>query len=261
MSHQEMDVLKSRSYQEHSSTLSTTTSAHQPAITNGNVCFTIPAWTVEPIHLVDTNISTRNRSDVLDVTKEQQGSNSPINVRQAVIDCLNTTRSTSEVLTPRKRKVLLMADNCGHHMFQMLESHLGTRFSVTAVVRAHAPLRYVVLDVSSWTADMGEEDIVVIMGGTNDIGGGNEDSSCQVLRSLLDPVSKPSIIVTTIPYSTVELQAPELETVVALGPVPTPATTEDNQISERGLHESTNPHCCHAGPCTDASHNRGQPDL
>jgi len=95
--------------------------------------------------------------------------------------------------------VLLMADSHGRRMREMLQSRLGPAYTVTAVVRPGAPLHQVIHDVSSWTADMGEEDVVVVMGGTNDIGGDKEEELGQTLQSLLGQL-RPTLIIASIPF-------------------------------------------------------------
>jgi hypothetical protein len=111
-----------------------------------------------------------------------------------------TSHITREPQTVEKRTVLLVSDSHGRGMSKMLSQQLGPGFSVTSVVRPGAPAQHVVHDIASLTQGFSSNDIVIVIGGTNDVDSETEFSVSDILKDKLSSVSKPAIVLSTVPY-------------------------------------------------------------
>ncbi|KAG8246537.1 hypothetical protein J6590_082464, partial [Homalodisca vitripennis] len=86
--------------------------------------------------------------------------------------CFIQTRITREVQSIKNRKVLLMTDSHGRMMGDMLSRRLGPGYDISALFRPWASLSRVVHDIEGMIDGFTQDDIVVIVGDTNDIGDG-----------------------------------------------------------------------------------------
>lgn len=101
-------------------------------------------------------------------------------------------------------KVLLVSDSQGRGCNKMLQSKLGDSSKVQSILKPNAPLKEVLKDIAVHTKDFGENDVVIVMGGTNNI---EANTTYDVLRRDVDkalvqllPLSnKTNVIINPIP--------------------------------------------------------------
>lgn len=113
---------------------------------------------------------------------------------------LARARGHKQRRSSKKRKVLVMADSHGKELGPLLNERLGRSWEATVIARPGAQFNYVTSEADKLAKDFDFGDMLVILGGTNDV----DDSSNQpcnlnteVVKSL---AKKTNVAVASIPY-------------------------------------------------------------
>jgi hypothetical protein len=125
-------------------------------------------------HSPPTTIPTQNRFDPLSNLKEVNALSSPVLLT-------NPKSSNVENLSALKRNVLIVGDSHARDSASHLLSYSGDEYSVSSFVKSGAPMEEIVATADELKATV-RSDVVVIWGGTRDIGRNEAKKALQQIK-------------------------------------------------------------------------------
>lgn len=175
-----------------------------PVNTAGNGEFRIAKKTCKAKVITEpTGLQVHNTFELLD-SDFPEIRNHKLNNKAGNTNNRNTVVEASGDKIGLTRKVLLVADSQGRGCNKMLQSKLGAGCKVQSLLKPNAPLQEVIKDIDTITKDFGVNDVVIVMGGSNNI---EADTPYDVLKRDVDmalvkllPLSnKTNLIINPIP--------------------------------------------------------------
>lgn len=102
---------------------------------------------------------------------------------------------------PKQHKLLILSDSHGRNVSKKIKEKLGDNYQVTSFVKPNAKIQQVTECVNELSAELSEEDCILILGGTNDINDADMKNTIESLANKVSDLShKTNIIVSAIPY-------------------------------------------------------------
>lgn len=135
--------------------------------------------------------------------KQDQNSASKTAVPVRSLVKLNARQSTIS-----RKKVLILADSHGRGCGSILSQYLNNNYDISSLVKPGAGIDEIVKMVNKQTAEFGENDWLIIMGGSNDVvhDGSHSVKFIKALNELLPLSKKMNIIINTLPVSSWDVE-------------------------------------------------------
>ena len=171
----------------------------------------IPAQQPQPIPTIINLFEIPDNSHIHQQTQQQRGHANSLHTTKKECDRIaNSVRAARQTKgrdnynrktpTMKRNKVLIIGDSHARGCAQEIRHNLGHDFNVQGNVKPGATLQAIVTTSTDSMKKLTKEDVVVVWGGTRDVGKNESEKGLRHIRNFVENMKHTNVIVKSVPY-------------------------------------------------------------